>query len=817
MVRKTFLIRFLFLLLLYGSADGQEQHLFREGLAAGNCHQYGRQGFYSDQFAWHYFQPEFRAPRAGDLLFTDGRGNEIRWKAIKADTAGLFRDRDAFNGYIFLTYDSPREQNVLFNISGNSMFYLNGEPHAGDIYGDKWLYIPARLKKGTNEIFVRTGAMWTAVSARIIFPGTPVMMKGEDATLPDIVEGADPHSLMGAVVVVNASSLPSRKQAIRAAVAGREVTTMIPDIPPLSVRKVMFRFDASGVTGVGQVECLLTLLQEGKNVSGITLPLVSVTGDQPYKCTFISHIDGSLQYYAVNPRKGGSVQGKSLYLSVHGAGVEAIGQARAYKPKEEGDLVAPTNRRPRGFNWEDWGRMDAIEVLSLAVEKLKPAPDRIYLTGHSMGGHGTWYLGATYPGKWAAIAPCAGYPSLLGYGSADGKIPGPGENINEKNLYRAANGSNVFELAKNYAASGIYIHHGDNDQTVSVGYARQMRKILGEFHADFCYYEYPGGSHWWGSGSVDWPPLFSFLESHRRISDSQRNHISFTTANPAVSAGYAWITILQQQEPLKYSWVQLTRDLRRGTVTGQTENTAALTLDLSEFQNPVVTVVIDGDSVKVPAAEQGRILSLIRNGKWHQGTPPDRRQKGILRNGTFKEPFNHRMVFVYGTSGNREENSWALAKARFDAETWYYRGNGSVDMIADRNFDPAAWPGRGIILYGNATTNSVWPVLMANCPIQVSRGALKMGNQIYQGDHLGAYLMYPRPGSDTLSVAAITGTGVPGMKAAYANQYFTGGSGFPDYTIFSVNMVRDGVPGILSAGFYDNHWKLAEENPLPER
>ena len=105
---------------------------------------------------------------------------------------------------------------------------------------------------------------------------------------------------------------------------------------------------------------------------------------------------------------------------LYGAGVEAIGQARAYKSKDWGTLVAATNRRPRGFNWEDWGRLDALEVLKLAKEKFKPDPMHIYLTGHSMGGHGTWFLGATYPDKWAAIAPCSGYASLKDYGSADG-------------------------------------------------------------------------------------------------------------------------------------------------------------------------------------------------------------------------------------------------------------------------------------------------------------------------------------------------------------------------------------------------------------
>ncbi len=145
-------------------------------------------------------------------------------------------------------------------------------------------------------------------------------------------------------------------------------------------------------------------------------------GDK-YSQTFISNIDGSLQYYAVTPQTPAAQTPSALFLSVHGAGVEAIGQARAYKQKDWGTLVAATNRRPRGFNWEDWGRLDALEVLSIAKEKFKPDPQRIYLTGHSMGGHGTWFLGATYPDMWAAIAPCAGYPTLKGYGSADGLIP----------------------------------------------------------------------------------------------------------------------------------------------------------------------------------------------------------------------------------------------------------------------------------------------------------------------------------------------------------------------------------------------------------
>src|SRR5262249_14508372 len=152
----------------------------------------------------------------------------------------------------------------------------------------------------------------------------------------------------------------------------------------------------------GQHDCTVQLLDKSKVIDEKKIAIDAVDATDKYSSTFISHIDGSLQYYAVTPQSSFS-NGSALFLSVHGAGVEAIGQARAYKSKDWGTLIAATNRRPRGFNWEDWGRLDALEVLAIGKEKFKPDPQHIYLTGHSMGGHGTWFLGATYPDKWAAI------------------------------------------------------------------------------------------------------------------------------------------------------------------------------------------------------------------------------------------------------------------------------------------------------------------------------------------------------------------------------------------------------------------------------
>ena len=42
------------------------------------------------------------------------------------------------------------------------------------------------------------------------------------------------------------------------------------------------------------------------------------------------------------------------------------------------------------------------------ISTLMVDPERVYLTGLSMGGYGTWSLAAAHPGRFAAIAPICG-------------------------------------------------------------------------------------------------------------------------------------------------------------------------------------------------------------------------------------------------------------------------------------------------------------------------------------------------------------------------------------------------------------------------
>jgi hypothetical protein len=384
----------------YLGSFAQEKVYFKQGLVVPASHRYGREAIYTDKLAHQLYTYNLKSPAEGTEFDRNDTGKVFKWQSVKADTAnrlllpGLRRQFSFGTGaYFYLTYQSDKEQSAILNVQGNSGLYFNGEPHTGDPYRSGYLHIPVKLKKGLNELYVRG----VVISAYLTFPSKQVLLANDDLTTPHIIVGRDNSSLKGAIVVINSSAKKLEGLRISATVAGKEVSEVVPPITGMSTRKVAFRFDGSNVNKKGTENAVIRLTQNGKTIDETNIELDAVEQTDKYKATFVSHIDGSVQYYAVTPQLNGTKENSALFLSVHGAAVEAISQARAYQSKDWGTLIAATNRRPRGFNWEDWGRLDALEVLNIGKNTFRPDPNQIYLTGHSMGGHGTWFLGATYP------------------------------------------------------------------------------------------------------------------------------------------------------------------------------------------------------------------------------------------------------------------------------------------------------------------------------------------------------------------------------------------------------------------------------------
>lgn len=813
-MNKKVLSIYIIALFFLPTIHAQDVYHFTKGLVISSVTRYGREAIYTDQLAYKLFSNTLEQPAEKKLFGKNERGQDIFWEAVTGDSLFRFRTRGGgfgggAGGYYYLTYESEKETTALLNVKGNSSLFFNGEPHGGDAYSSGWLYIPVKIKKGINELYIRAGQMTVD-----LLPITqPVFISTPDSTMPSVVLTHDNQALQGAIVIVNAGNKELKGLLLRSSVNGREKISSLPVVPAMSTRKIIFSIDASTVIAKGQVTCNLRLLDKDKTIDEKNISLDAVDPSAKYSETFVSDIDGSLQYYAVTPQLNGPQKNAALFLSVHGAGVEAIGQARAYQSKDWGTLVAATNRRPRGFNWEDWGRLDALEVLDIAKQKFNPDPQHIYLTGHSMGGHGTWFLGATYPDKWAAIGAAAGYPTLKGYGSADGLIPDSSRSAAEQILLRASNPSDVLKIANNYKPLGVYILHGDADRTVSVNYARQMRKLLGDFHADMSYYEYPGGDHWFGDQSVDWKPMFEFFKWHTLAADTSFDKIEFVTANPGISADYRWTSVEQQEHPLQYAKLNLTRNRKSAAITGTTENVLLLKLKLKEFgKDKNISITLDQSPAitYTTTMTEDSIYLIKENGAWKKTVLPGVNDKSPNRYGTFKDPFNHRMVFVYATAGSSEENQWSFDKARFDAETWYYRANGAVDIVADKDYTWENYQGRNVIIYGNAATNRAWKILLNDCPIQVDKNKITAGSQSFFGSDLAAYFTWPIKRSSLNSVGVIGGTGLAGMRATLGNQYFAGGSGFADYMIFSLDMLAKGSDGIKMAGYFDNNWRIKD-------
>ncbi|MEX0362355.1 MAG: alpha/beta hydrolase-fold protein, partial [Allomuricauda sp.] len=395
--------------------EGKVAHVFKEALYLPTKRNALNSISFPTDKVFKDFLMTHKTVAEGEIGLVDHSGTAQRWTKIKVDSSSTFNSPVLRGSYVYLSYKSNKEDVVLFEASGHTQAIINGFPHEGDYYDFGYSLIPIKLKKGTN-VFVLKSGRFPRVRARLIQPKSPILLTQRDMTLPDLLPGEE-INYQGAIRIVNASDTWVKKHEIQVAHQGKKLSSEIPSIPPMSVRKVAFEIPAVTANTTAQESNLNLKLMSGSQQTlddqDITIHIKSKY--DKHKRTFISQIDGSVQYFSVAPSSAHDLEDGALFLSVHGASVEAVNQAKAYKQKDWGHVGAPNNRQPFGFAWEDWGRLDALEVLKEGKRIYHPNPQKIYLTGHSMGGHGTWYLGATYPDKFAAIAPCAGYPDLLGY------------------------------------------------------------------------------------------------------------------------------------------------------------------------------------------------------------------------------------------------------------------------------------------------------------------------------------------------------------------------------------------------------------------
>jgi predicted peptidase len=788
------------------TSEGTIIHEFTDGLALRDALRPGMLTGTRDILFWAMATGQFESPEEGQSLsfnYSD-TGKDLVWQYIEADTSNTFKG-ELKNAYIYTQFDSPEETIALLDAKGHTRVFINGMPNEGDHYDYGYTLIPFQLHKGVNQ-FIYTDGRFGRLRSKIIIPHKPLQFTSRDMTLPSVIRG-ERNELWGAIRVINAAQSQTDSLFLKCVLeSGESVRIAADKIMPMAVRKLKFKIPAPARV-IRNENIKATLILEDNHsaeVDRIEITLKVLNSNQHHERTFVSAIDESVQYYSIAPSTR-TFHNQSLILSLHGASVEATNQVRAYIQKDWGHIIAPTNRRPFGFNWEEWGRLDALEVLHQARMTFPTDTSQTYLIGHSMGGHGAWSLGATYPDKWAAIAPAAGYPDIIGYRTT-GTDSLMEHNIHFPVIYRSALAGRTLDLLSNYKQSGVYVLHGDADKVVPVSQARMMRRKLSEFHPNFSYFETPDGTHWDGDHSMDWPPLFDFLRQNTIPAASEVKEIDFITASPGISSTNYWMRINQQHSAYKHS--RVIARIEHDTLFITTANIAHLSVlfSLLKPETPPV-VAIDGQYLSANSLREMHMRH--QNGRWILSGMPHLMEKHPDRFGGFKLAFTNRMMFVYATNGSAEENQWYKNKARFDAETFLYRGNGSIDIVADTVFTAEKYRDRNVIIYGNAENNNAWNSLLGNSSVLVMNNGIQMGERFMEGDHLATFFVQPRHDSQNAMIGVVAATGEKGMKALYPNDYFSGITGFPDLLIFDISWIRDGLDGVLVSGFFGNDWSVA--------
>lgn len=173
-----------------------------------------------------------------------------------------------------------------------------------------------------------------------------------------------------------------------------------------------------------------------------------------------------LNYLLFLPKGYGSdpKQKWPLILFLHGMGergddlelVKKHGIPKIVEQKEDFPFIAVSPQCPAYSFWT--AELESLNaLLDEIVAKYAVDTDRIYLTGLSMGGYGTWALAMAYPERFAAIAPICGggdpknisvlkdVPAWVFHGAKDTLVP-PEESEKMVNALKGAGGDVLFTL-----------------------------------------------------------------------------------------------------------------------------------------------------------------------------------------------------------------------------------------------------------------------------------------------------------------------------------------------------------------------------------
>jgi pimeloyl-ACP methyl ester carboxylesterase len=488
--------------------------------------------------------------------------------------------------------------------------------------------------------------------------------------------------------------------------------------------------------------------------------------------TFPSPIDGSPQPYAVYaPRVLPPGTKFPLVLSLHaehtnqainlrqvlGLGPDPVPSMR----NPEMIVACPLARGTMGY--DGIAEQDVYGVLADAERRFPIDPDRVYLTGISMGGAGALRLALTRPDVWAAVAVVCPTPS-----------------------------PDLDPLAGNALNLPVRIFAGDQDPVAPVALARAWQRRFLDLGIAADYLEYPGVEHNSWVLAYRRGAIFDWFAPFRRSRSPKR--VRFRTDSYRYPA--AWWVRIDGLTPGTPAAVDAQRSANEISVA--TAGVDGFTLTVGE--PAPLRIVIDGEPLRVrPAAS----LSFTKvAGHWHAGLfSPSGKRPGA--EGPISAAFDGRQIYVYGTAGaSGPQDLAARRQVAEEAAAWSQPGEPltlSLPVKADQDVTPSDLAAADAILFGTAETNRLIARLAPRLPLVLNPGAADYG----------LVFVAPVDGRLVLVNSGLpwwNGDPPPAAVPSFLPARLRLLRAFGDYVLFKGSLAH-----VVAEGRFDRDWKLPAE------
>lgn len=462
-------------------------------------------------------------------------------------------------------------------------------------------------------------------------------------------------------------------------------------------------------------------------------------------------------------------------------------------------VLRPTSRGPGTVN-QNYGEVDTLEAIRDVINKWPVDPQRITITGGSMGGAATWYLTSHNPDLFAAGAPFCGYCDYRLWEKPGGLTFHMNEW--EEPSWQARSGVLLIE---NFIHTPMWITHGEWDRSVGGGVpveqSREMARLLREAGFTYSYHEVPKTGHNCRTGEY-WENAILWLLDQKKVKNP--THVELATYELRHNKSY-WVTIAQLA---KYGGVKAVVDARvdGGTLAVKTTNVRTLALGpIDDAGNLDVRI----DEQDVGSFDMSAARMFRREGdNWQAGDFDMNGEKRHGCAGPITDLFCENTVMIVGTRGNDAEDNF-LSLVAGNARGYFKSRNGGVHrggimgnndvdlpMYNDTELPEGYVEKYNLLLYGNYNTNAILKKFEGRLPLKFNADSIEVCGKTFTGDRIAVFAVFPNPDNPDRYVAVHGGSEPDAITwGSHLDMML-----LPDYLVYNRGKT-------VAWGFWSNNWR----------